>query len=250
MLQAPNDGGGGLPPTSASALQLASVLSALAWVALVGFGFGLAPGRVGDPSDTELVVALASNPTSPMDAGVSPLFALLFNLFVPVPAMLAALLLPTSRGQRAPALPFVAASAFVGFFALGPYLVLRSPPAPLTAADEPPFAFFETRAFGVAVFALTLSIPLSAQIFQIADWPAAVDEFARLLQSSRLVSVSSADMTLLVVTLALLVREDARRRASGPLDPNALCALSLLLPAIAPALWLAVRPVAASSKEK
>lgn len=220
----------------------ANVASILAWISLVGFAAGFSPGQVGDPNDTALVTSLIANPTSPLDGGVSPLFALAFNLFVPVPLMLAALLLPTSRGQRVPALPFVATSAFIGFFSLGPYLALRSAPAPLGAGEAPPFAFFESRAFGAVAAALTLSIPFSSQVFQVADWPAAVSTFQGLLGSSKLVSVSCADLSVLCVSLALLVREDARRRAPG-IDPNALCALSLLLPAFAPAVWMLLRPL-------
>lgn len=224
----------------------ANVASVLAWVALVTFAFGFAPGEVGAPGDADLVSRLIANPTSPIAGGVSPIFALVFNLFVPVPAMLAALLLPTSRGQRLPALPFVAASTFVGFFALGPYFALRSAPAPLADDEEPPFGFFETRAFGVIMAALTLSIPLSAQVLQVTDWPAALADFGALASGSKLVSVSSADLSVLCVALALLVREDAGRRGSN-LDPNVLCAASLLLPAFVPALWMLVRPVGADA---
>jgi hypothetical protein len=216
---------------------------ALAWVALVVFAFGFAPGEVGSSADTDLVMALIANPTAPMDGGVSPIFACLFNLFLPVPLMLAALLLPTSTGQRLPALPFVLASLFVGYFSLGPYLVLRSaPPADaLGDGDARPFGFLDSRLFAAAIFALTCSIPISAQLLQVIDWSAGARDFAQLFSSSRLVSVSCIDLSVLCVALALLVREDAGRRGLGQYAAP-LCVASLLLPAFAPAVWMLARP--------
>ncbi|KAJ1629580.1 hypothetical protein T492DRAFT_1010112 [Pavlovales sp. CCMP2436] len=222
-------------------LGLANAAVAVAWVGLVAFANAFSPGEFGSTADAGLVTTLIANPTSPMDAGLSPVFALIFNLFLPVPLMLAALLLPTSREQRVPALPFVGASLALGFFTLGPYLALRGAPQPLDADGKaPPFGFFDTRAFGVLVFALVCSIPVSAQVFQVNDWSSAVADFLQLLESSKLVSVSCADLSVLSVTLACLVREDSCRRDFG--NPNALCAISLLLPAFAPAVYFLLRP--------
>lgn len=221
---------------------------ALAWLALVVYAFAFSPGAVNDPADSEMVMKLVSSPTSPIAAGVSPIFAFVFNLFLPVPLMIASLLLPRySTGQRVPALPFVAASAFAGYFALGPFLVLASKPPPRAAGEPVPFAFFETHAFAAATAAVCLSLPVSSQLLEVADWPAALDAFGELLRSSKLASVSAADLSVLCVVLALLVREDAQERGLAK-DADALCAVSLLLPAFGPAAWLLLRPEPADSE--
>lgn len=230
-----------------SSFGVANVAAALTWVALVTFAFGFAPGAIGDPADTDLVMALAAHPLAPFtEGGVSPIFAAAFNLFLPVPMMLAALLLPTSRGQRLPALPFVGASLFVGFFSLGPFLALRTSPPPMPADDEEPqpFGVFESRLFGAAMLALSCSIPISAQLLQIAgDVPEALRQFGALCSQSKLVAVSCADLSVLSLTLALLVGEDARRRGIGQANAAALTAASIFLPAIAPAGYMLLRPL-------
>jgi hypothetical protein len=230
----------------APSLGAANVAAALAWAGLVTFAFGFAPGAVGDPADTELVMALAAHPLAPFtEGGVSPIFATLFNLFLPVPMMLAALLLSTSRGQRLPALPFVGASLFVGFFSLGPFLALRTPPPPMPAGAEEaqPFGVFESRLFGGAMLALSCSIPISAQLLQVVDVADALREFGALCARSKLVAVSCADLSVLSLTLALLVGEDARRRGIAPANAAAITAASVVLPAIAPAAYLLLRPL-------
>jgi hypothetical protein len=230
----------------ASALGAANVAAALVWAGLVTFAFGFSPGTVGDPADTELVMALAAHPLAPFtEGGVSPIFATLFNLFLPIPMMLAALLLPTSRGQRLPALPFVGAALFVGFFSLGPFLALRAspPPMPVSGEEPRPFGVFESRLFGGAMLALSCSIPISAQLLQIVDVPVALGQFSALCSQSKLVAVSCADLSVLSLTLALLVGEDARRRGIGQANSVALTVASILLPAIAPAGYMLFRPL-------
>ena len=58
-------------------------------------------------------------------ANVNPLFATVFNLIGLIPIPLTCLLMPSAAQQRLPAAPFLAASAAMGYGALGPYVMTR-----------------------------------------------------------------------------------------------------------------------------
>ena len=67
--------------------------------------------------DQELITTLIS---APFSGAANPIFEALFNSLGVVPAVYAALLLPGAKDQpRIPALPPIAASFALGFFALG-----------------------------------------------------------------------------------------------------------------------------------
>eukprot|EP00566_Odontella_aurita_P027454 CAMPEP_0113595922 /NCGR_PEP_ID=MMETSP0015_2-20120614/40028_1 /TAXON_ID=2838 /ORGANISM="Odontella" /LENGTH=170 /DNA_ID=CAMNT_0000503337 /DNA_START=24 /DNA_END=533 /DNA_ORIENTATION=- /assembly_acc=CAM_ASM_000160 len=63
----------------------------------------------------------------PIHPGVNEIFAVVFNLLGLAPVVLASLIMPSARGQKLPATPFLALSAAAGYTAVGPYMAFRQP---------------------------------------------------------------------------------------------------------------------------
>jgi hypothetical protein len=73
---------------------------------------------------------------TPFDGSLSPYFvALWFSLGI-LPAVYGSLLLPGSKNQPVPALPFVISSFALGFFGVGPYLALRNKNSGIITSDQ------------------------------------------------------------------------------------------------------------------
>ena len=122
-----------VPWTAPDRLALAA-----GWVALGSTAAFVAPQGT-SAFDMDLIKGLVS---APFSGATNPIFEALFNSLGVVPAVYAALLLPGAKDQpRLPAVPPIAASFALGFFALGPYLILREPregPSREPPSDGPP----------------------------------------------------------------------------------------------------------------
>jgi hypothetical protein len=88
----------------------------VAWAALLAFTAFLAPGSFGGEADNEMIAKIIENPLQP---DINMLFYFVFNLFAIIPVCLASVILPQASDKGAPPAPFLMASAFIGYFALG-----------------------------------------------------------------------------------------------------------------------------------
>ena len=206
------------------------------WVALASTAALVAPSGT-TAFDAELVRGLV---TAPFSRATNPIFEALFNSLGVVPAVYAALLLPGAKDQpRCPAALPIAASFALGFFALGPYLILREPraaPVPRSSLGWLARVVLESKPFAAlnAAFALFLV----AYGVTHAD-RAAIDGFATLwTEQSALCCVSSCDLLVLSLAMVGPAREDAARRGVDP--ARALACLAV--PVLGPCLWLLTRP--------
>jgi hypothetical protein len=227
-----------------------NAIPALAWLGIVAFAVSRPDSA---DLDANLIQTILDNPTNP---GINELFVCLFNVFLPLPAIVAALLVPQgSPGGTTttlPAGPFVAASFGLGYFALGPFLVVRPPPRSVVM-DESSISWvtrhvLENKVFGWSLLAILLYLPWAAQLPQAWSVDSGVtvwSDFVELFSSSRLVAVSCVDLTLLHVTAAALIPADYRLRTSTTdnEDRGQLVALAAaLFPFVGPALYVALRP--------
>jgi hypothetical protein len=228
-----------------------NAIPALAWLGIVAFAVSRPDSA---DLDATLIQSILDNPTNP---GINELFLFLFNVFLPLPAILAALLVPQgSPGTTPPAGPFIAASFGLGYFALGPYLVVRPPPRRvIDNAEESSISWvtrqvLENKVCGWSLLAVLLYLPWAAQLPQAWSVDSGVSvwsDFVDLFASSRLVAVSCVDLTLLHLTAAALIPADYRLRTSSTdkdeEDRGRLVALAAaLLPFVGPAVYVALRP--------
>jgi len=236
-----------LPVTlSPGPLDTKNAIALTVWLSLITYSFLFAPGELGAPSDTQMVITLASQPV-PRPEGINELWFTVWNCFVPVPLFLAALTAPNGRGQRLPAAPFLFSSAFLGYFALGPYFASRTVRTEEDGVERGEMGWasrnvFESRAFGVVLTVLTLSIPVTSGLFAEGfDLGVAWEGFVDLASGSRFVAVASLDIAIMSLLGAVLVGEDCRRR--GWEDKATLLSVgSVLFPVVGPSLYLAARP--------
>jgi hypothetical protein len=229
-----------------------NAIPALAWLGIVAFAVSRPDSA---DLDANLIRQILDNPTNP--GIINELFVFLFNVFLPLPAIVAALLVPQgspggTTTTTLPAGPFVAASFGLGYFALGPFLVVRPPPRSVVM-DESSISWvtrhvLENKVFGWSLLAILLYLPWAAQLPQAWSVDSGVtvwSDFVELFSSSRLVAVSCVDLTLLHVTAAALIPADYRLRTSttDKEDRGQLVALAAaLFPFVGPALYVALRP--------
>lgn len=107
---------------------------ALLYVTFLTFAFNFAPGTLNSDADTALLTELISNPLHP---AVNHLWLTIWDAFAIVPIALAALLLPGAKKSSPflPPGPFIAGSAALGFFALGPLMITRKPSTSVTKEE-------------------------------------------------------------------------------------------------------------------
>jgi len=208
---------------------------AAAWVSLGSFAtFGAPSGT--SAFDLELVKTIVG---APFSGAANPLFEALFNSLGIVPATYACLLMPGAKNQKIPAALCVGASFALGFFALGPYLVLREPRTAPTARSELGFVtrnIWESKinAIFLAGFAVFLAFYGFSNLN--ADTLAA---FASLFKDqSMLACVSTCDLVVLSLCVGTAIAEDMTRRNVDPANAFAFASL----PVIGPTLWLLTRP--------
>ena len=221
-----------VPWTAPDRLALAA-----GWVALGSTAAFVAPQGT-SAFDMDLIKGLVS---APFSGATNPIFEALFNSLGVVPAVYAALLLPGAKDQpRLPAVPPIAASFALGFFALGPYLILREPregPVSRASLGWATRVVFESKPF--AAFNAAFAVFLAGYGVTHAD-AAAVEGFARLwTEQSALCCVSSCDLLVLSIAMYGALAEDMRRR--GVFDAGKAAAFCAL-PVVGPCLWLLARP--------
>jgi hypothetical protein len=214
------------------------------WAGLLGYVVLAAPGGSPEASaiDLELIKKIVS---TPFDGTTNPIFVALFNSLGIIPAVLASLVLPGSKDQKVPALPFVILSFALGFFAAGPYLGLREINTDVTQADvaNSKRGVFEGKlpAAGMLAFFGALIYYVITQ----GDFAQQCADFDTLFRNQQLVHVSTIDFTILSLAMWDPLSEDYKRRVgveyegeSGlfPLLPKAW--MYTVVPVLGPVLWV------------
>jgi len=212
---------------------------AAAWVALGSTAAFIAPTGT-SAFDMDLITGLIS---APFSGTTNPIFEALFNSLGVVPAVYAALLLPGGKGQPrlAPTLP-IAASFALGFFALGPYLILREPRDFVGSVARKDLGWATRTIFESKIFALFNAAFAAFLIGYGASHAdqAAVEGFKTLwAEQSALCCVSSCDLLVLSLAVYGAVAEDQKRRGVFSVAKAAAFAA---VPVLGPCLWLVVRP--------
>jgi len=186
--------------------------------------------------DLELVKTIVG---APFSGAANPLFEALFNALGVVPATYACLLMPGAKDQKIPAALCVGASFALGFFALGPYLVLREPRTAPTKRSELGFVtrnVWESKINAVFLAGFAAYLAFYGFSHLNADTLAA---FASLFkEQSMLACVSTCDLVVLSLCVGTAIAEDMTRRNVDPTNAFAFASL----PVIGPTLWLLTRP--------
>jgi len=165
------------------------------WISFVIYAFMIAPGGSAEATliDNELIKKLI---LTPYDGTTNPIFVALFNLLGILPAIYASLLLPGSKKQSVPALPFVILSFALGFFAAGPYLGLRSIQNSVIDSERGRGSFlFESKITGLLLLGFA-SYLIFYGITNALGYPT-LAEYFELFKNQRLVHVSTIDFTIL-----------------------------------------------------
>jgi hypothetical protein len=223
--------------TDGSPFQL-NVVHVAAWIALVVCAFSpLAPGAMGSDQDNAMLQAIIADPLNP---GLNSVFFVLFNLFLPMPIILATLLLPQQTpGAKIPAGPFLIASSAIGYFAMGPYLALRSPPTSVQAIGWFTRNLAENKVISWLMVALCLAIytPLPGALSTDSTG------FVDLLTSSRFAVISTIDLSILYIATTKAIYDDYRLRVDD--DTNAATKVALataVVPYLGAAIYCVLRP--------
>jgi hypothetical protein len=216
-----------------------------AWIALVACAFGpFAPGAMGSDVDNAMLQAIIADPLNP--AGVNAIFLVLFNLFGPMPIILASLLLPQQTpGAKIPAGPFLIASSAIGYFAMGPYLALRAHPQTVQANGWFTRNVAENKivSWALVVFCGLIYAPLPATLMSNDS----LTDFVQFLASSRFATISTLDLTILYIVATKAIYDDYRLRADPDDDDTTAAATKVALatavvPYLGAAVYCALRP--------
>jgi hypothetical protein len=207
------------------------------WAAFLSYAFLLSPGRdpVGAAADAALLSQMIVLQFPPV---ANRAFFCLFNALGVLPFVYALLLLPGSKDQKVPALPFVAGSFALGFFGLGPYLALRESRETIEEEDMGRVARFFNSRLGAAFFTLPLTLAILFVLLS-PETLASVPEYLDMCRSQMLVNVSSIDFLILSLLIWEPMREDMLRRG---VDPSALRLAGFSFPLLGPVAWVLARP--------
>ena len=234
------------------------VLILMLWLTLIFIATFVAPKTVGD-FDMELIKELITHPFSNDNSISNKLFEALFNSLGVIPAVYASLLFPWARKQPKYLQPkwFCGLSFALGFFALGPYLILRTPP--LTDDDDDDsnrsnnrltrksdLGFFtrtilesKVNAMFLTIFSLFLYYWAISHAFDSGVFK----EFVQLLtEKSTLACVSTCDLIVLSICMKSAMTEDFSRRRTEKEEEKDLNAIFYLIPVLGPSLYLLTRP--------
>lgn len=230
---------------------------ALVWVALLTYALKFAPGTTPEAREADQVL-LGQILSTPFDGTVSPLFVCVFNMLGIWPVIYSATLLPGAKQQSPlPAWPFVAASFFLGAFALSPYLAIREyrgtqNTSKIEDVDWVTQNILETKWNALLLFAGALYLTLFALGNGIIGGFAPGDAwitFLPLFMSSLTAHVSCIDFLVLWMFYSPVLLEDGRRRGSFLGSPSSWSAeevsiftLCAGVPVFGGALWLLLRP--------
>ena len=176
---------------------------------------------------------------------MNPVFFFVFNSLGLIPAVNAAVLLPGAKDQKPiPAAPFVASSFFAGFGGVGPYMIVREPrfgPIKRSELGFFPRVVTESKLFGAGLVAGAVGL-YGGLLTQLSD--GALQGYADLFSSSKLVSVSTVDFLILSLFAFEPIKEDMSRRGwwgcYGENDVGRLAAFCF--PVIGPAAYVLLRP--------
>ena len=208
------------------------------------FGFYMTSHEAAGASQVVLDKFIAD----PLHPGVNELFATIFNLIGLVGIPLACILMPSAKGQRFPAPPFLIASAGVGYGAIGPYMMVRKP-VPSVDPDELGWVtknILENKIFNWFMVIVAMSSLFTTGLLNalIEDFGGTVSGYAELFSSTAIAGVSSVDFAILCATAASMIPEDLERRGftGDKSQANAIAASTLLLPMIGATIYCALRP--------
>mmetsp|Transcript_64048 Transcript_64048/g.152752 ORF Transcript_64048/g.152752 Transcript_64048/m.152752 type:complete len:398 (-) Transcript_64048:46-1239(-) len=227
---------------------------ALAYFALIGYAFMLAPGNTAEAKAADLTI-IEQLLDKPFSSPIAPLFVGIFNSLGIWPAVYAATLLPgAARQSPVPAWPFLSFSFFAGAFGLTPYLILREYrlKAEKEELDWVTQYLFENRLAGGLLLLAGAYLALFGVgngvigAFALGEaWTA----FLPLFMSSQLAHVSCVDFMVLWMFYAPCLLEDGRRRNifqgspdEWPGSEKALFLLCIGIPIFGGAAWLMLRP--------
>jgi len=215
------------------------------WVGLLIYAFSLAPGGSDAAGlvDAEIIKTMISTPFDSSNPS-SPVFTSIFNALGILPAVYASLLLPGSKHQKIPALPFVMGSFALGFFGVGPYLGLRNKRESVLDSERGRGSvLFEFKGTSIALFGFAMYLIY----FAVTGAYAGADrwsDYLNLFSSSRLAHVSTIDFSILSLAMIDPLGEDMKRRNwSGP-KAEVFCAV----PVLGPCIWLLLRPSLPTSR--
>eukprot|EP01041_Mallomonas_annulata_P006715 gene6716-13609_t len=189
-----------LPNSSEPSVSIRKSLYLCLWIGLVGYTFGFSPGGSAESAlvDNAIIQNMIS---TPFDGKFSPVFAAIFNYLGILPAIYASLLLPGSKDQKIPALPFIVSSFALGFFGIGPYLALRNDATEVTAATRGMGSgAFEFKGASLALLAFGLYLTYYA--FTGSFEGDRFQSFLELFKSQRLAHVSTIDFTILSLAVS------------------------------------------------
>ena len=224
------------------------------WAAFLGYGIFFSPGQVGDPIDTTIIEGFINDPTNTA-GNMNPLFFMIFNFLGVMPLVMAQLVLPqdnNARSGKISPVPFCLASMAAGYGSLGLYLgFLRQSPVETKTQSDATFItrnVAENKIFNWLMIILCGSAIFSSGILgQLGDIGSVISDYSQLASTSKLVTVSSVDLTILTIVAATLIPRDYRLRIQDDDDTaaknaNLIAASTVLLPVIGAALYCALRP--------
>lgn len=229
----------------APALQ-ANWVHAVTWLALVAFTFSpVAPGSLGSDQDNAMLQAIINDPLHP--EGINSVFYVVFNLFGPMPVILASLLLPQQSPGKLSAGPFLIAASGIGYFAMGIYMTLRSVPDSLQSSGWFSKNVAENKliSWALVAFCLYVYIPLPEAL--ATD----ISGFVDLLSSSRFASIASLDLTILYAVTTKAIADDYRLRVKDDASEATKMAFgTAIVPYLGAALYCALRPSLSDSADE